>query len=208
MSNLYSEIEVKLHVPDFGAVAARLDELGATIKRPRTYERNLRYQDAAQTFHESGVILRLRQDDRARLTYKEPMDSEAATRGLHDRFEVEVVVDDYNAMHTILARLGFHAYMIYEKYRTTYHYGGAEVVLDEMPYGNFVEVEGDESTINKVLGALNLQDAHRIPHSYGQLFAHIRHNMQLTFTDLTFENFRGLNVPASAWQSPTEENNA
>ena len=47
----------------------------------------------------------------------------------------------------------------------------------------------------------------RIPHSYGQLFAHIRQNMQLTFTDLTFENFRGLDVPVSAWQPPTEENN-
>ncbi len=207
MSDQYNEIEVKLHVPDLDAIAARLDDLGATVDRPRTYERNLRYQDVAKTFHDRGVILRLRQDDRMRLTYKEPMDSDSAARGIHDRFEVEVVVDDYDAMHTILERLGFHGYMVYEKYRTTYHYDGAEIVLDEMPYGNFVEVEGDEATIDTVLDALNLQDARRIPHSYGQLFAHIRQNMQLTFTDLTFENFRGLDVPVSAWQPPTEENN-
>ena len=108
MSDQYNEIEVKLHVPDLDAIAARLDDLGATVDRPRTYERNLRYQDVAKTFHDRGVILRLRQDDRVRLTYKEPMDSDSAARGMHDRFEVEVVVDDYDAMHTILERLGFH----------------------------------------------------------------------------------------------------
>jgi len=32
--------------------------------------------------------------------------------------------------------------MMYEKYRTTFTIGSLEVVLDELPYGNFVEIEG------------------------------------------------------------------
>ena len=206
MAEKYNEIEVKLHVPDLGAVAARLREIGAEIARPRVYERNVRYENAPGTFHEIGIVLRLRQDDRVRLTYKEPMDETAAARGLHSRYEVEVVVDDYDAMNIVLERLGFHAYMVYEKYRTTYHHLGAEVVLDEMPYGNFIEIEADEPTIETVLSQLNLHETPRIPYSYGQLFAHIRAHLNLTFTDMTFDNFSGLDVPASAWQAPTEDN--
>jgi adenylate cyclase class 2 len=191
-----SEIEVKLHVPDLEAVAARLDALGAVLEKPRLHEYNIRYENAAGTLTEQKIILRLRRDDGVRLTYKAPQAPDAIVRGIHDRFEAETDVGDFATMNTILTRLGFQPFMVYEKYRTTYTYRGAEVVLDEMPFGNFVEVEGDEPTINRVIAELDLDAVPRIPYSYGQLFERVKAALNLSLRDLTFENFREVHVPA------------
>ena len=36
---------------------------------------------------------------------------------------------------------------MYEKYREAFDLNDLEIVLDEMPYGNFVELEGNEQAI-------------------------------------------------------------
>lgn len=41
----------------------------------------------------------------------------------------------------------------YEKYRETYHWGDVEVVLDETPFGDFVELEGENETALKAVAA-------------------------------------------------------
>ncbi|MEM6282784.1 MAG: class IV adenylate cyclase [Chloroflexota bacterium] len=201
-SDQYREIEVKVFVTEFAPVAVKLVALGAELTVPRLYERNVRYENADRTFSEQGIVLRLRQDKRIRLTYKEPLDSSAAARGIHSRFEAEVAVSNYDAMNTILTRLGFHPYMVYEKYRTTYTFDNAEIVLDEMPYGDFVEIEGSEATINLLLGKLNLNDRPRIPYSYAQLFERIKTALQLDVHDLTFDNFDGVTVPPHVITAP------
>ena len=154
------ENEVKLYVPDLAAVARRVKAAGGTLKAPRVYERNVRYDDDTRSFNASGTVLRLRQDTRARLTYKdgERLSGEYGS----SRFEAEVEVSDFTNMETILAKLGYHPVMVYEKYRTTYALYDAEVTLDEMPYGNFVEIEGDEAAIKRCVEALGLQGARRM----------------------------------------------
>ena len=71
--------------------------------------------------------------------------------GIFRRFEAEVVVSDFETMDVILRRLGYVVSLIYEKYRATYTLGDAEIVLDELPYGNFTEIEADEPTIERVV---------------------------------------------------------
>jgi adenylate cyclase class 2 len=144
------------------------------------------------------VVVRLRQDTRVRLTYKEGGE---LVGGAHSRFEAEVEVSDFETMQTILAKLGYTPAWVYEKHRTTYTFDGVEVVLDEMPYGNFVEIEGDSpEAIGRVVERLELGDAQRFDAGYGALFERVRRVLGLTFTDLTFENFRGVNVPQSAFE--------
>lgn len=196
MSNNYTETEVKLYVPYLEAVQARLETIGAKLTAPRVYERNVRYDNAERSMTPAGIVLRLRQDTRARLTYKAEGDVQ---NGIVSRFEAEVEVSDFEAMETILGRLGYTPYMIYEKYRTTYELDGAEIVLDEMPYGNFVEIEGDEGTIEKVINRLGLQKVTRYDGSYAVLFERARRALGLTFTDLTFANFKGVDVPESVF---------
>ncbi len=74
------------------------------------------------------------------------------------------------------------------------------VVLDEMPFGNFVEVEGEQEAIENVLTMLDLANAPRIGASYSDLFFRIKERMKLNFRDLTFENFKSVTVPREMFQ--------
>jgi adenylate cyclase class 2 len=196
----YHEIEIKLYTPDLAAVRKRLEKANASLSAPRVFERNIRYDTADRRLSERGIIVRLRNDTRARLTYKEG--GTTLESGLFARYEAEVEVSNFDTMHVILEKLGFVPSMIYEKYRTTYELHGAEVVLDEMPYGNFVEIEGDEASIPQAVAALELANAPRYNAGYAALFEQVRRNMGLTFRDLTFENFSGIVVPQSAFKPP------
>ena len=42
-----------------------------------------------------------------------------------------------------LEALGYQKSIYYEKYRTTYELDETLIMLDELPYGNFVEIEGE-----------------------------------------------------------------
>lgn len=187
----YTETEVKLYVPDLDTVKPQLEAAGAMLSAARVYERNVRYDDAGRTLTPRGIVVRLREDTRVRLTYK---DEGKAENGIVSRYEAEVEVNDFAAMETILGKLGYTPYLIYEKYRTTYELDGAEVVLDEMPYGNFVEIEGEAATIEGVIRKLGLGAARRLDGSYAVLFERVRRKLGLTFTDLTFANFAGVTV--------------
>lgn len=195
------EIEVKLGVIDLDDIARRLEAAGATLTAARVYERNVRYESAADDLSERGIVLRMRQDTRARLTYKEPV--EQINGGMNTRFEAEVVVDDFDTMTLILGRLGFIPYMVYEKYRTTYTLDDVEIVLDELPYGTFIEIEGAPDAINRMIDKLNLTSARRYIQNYIGLFANIRARRGLTFTDLTFDNFDGLDITPADFEPLT-----
>jgi adenylate cyclase class 2 len=188
----FVETEVKLYVPDLETVAARLIAAGGELESERVFERNVRYENRDQSFSSNGVVLRLRQDSRVRLTYKEP--AQVRDNAL-SRFEAEVTVDDFEAMDVILRRLGFMPFIVYEKYRTTYRLGEAEVVLDEMPYGHFIEIEGSPAVIEATLAALELGDRPRLTTSYLALFAQVKAALGLHLHDLTFANFDGITVP-------------
>ncbi|MBI1282087.1 MAG: CYTH domain-containing protein [Anaerolineaceae bacterium] len=191
MANNYNETEVKLYVPDLAAVQQKLVAAGAELTAPRVYERNVRYDNKERTMTPHGMVVRLRQDSRVRLTYK---DDGTFENGVVSRFEAEVEVSDFDAMETILGKLGYTPYLVYEKYRTTYEMDGAEVVLDEMPYGNFVEIEGDREAIERIISGLDLSHAKRFDGSYSTLFERVRKKLGLEFNDLTFANFKGIEV--------------
>lgn len=197
---MYQEVEVKFYAYDLDIVASQLQKIGAQPTVPRVYERNVRYENAEKTLSKRGIVIRMRQDNRVRLTYKEP--AAQIYDGVDTRFEAEVEVSDYDAMELILGRLGYHPYLVYEKYRTTYVLNGVEIVLDEMPYGNFVELEGEPGAIKSVIPMLQLKDLPRITMNYIQLFENVCHNLGLHVRDLTFENFKGISVPLSAFDPP------
>jgi adenylate cyclase class 2 len=192
-----TETEVKLYVPHLEWVQVQLERSGAKLTAPRVYERNVRYENSDQTLTANGIVVRLRQDTRARLTYKE---GATAQDGIVSRTELEVEVNDFDQMQTILGKLGYHPHMIYEKYRTTYQLDGAEIVLDEMPYGNFVEIEGSAGQIEALIKRLGLQDARRLDGSYAVLFDRVKAHLGLSFNDLTFDNFNGIHVSEIAFE--------
>ena len=128
------EVEVKFLVDDLDEVRRRLLAAGAVAGAPRVYERNVRFDTADERLLAHEALLRLRQDTRVRLTYKGLSAQDAASEA-KIREEIELTVEEFDRMALIFERLGFQAVQSYEKYRTTFHLGDVEVVLDEMPFG-------------------------------------------------------------------------
>lgn len=198
MSTEPVEIEVKVHVTNFDAVQQLLEKNGAKLSAPRVYERNIRYDAADGSLTTAHRVLRLRQDTRVRLTYKEP--STQRLDNAQARTELEVTISDFEVMNAILGKLGYAPSWLYEKYRTTYGWRDVEIVLDEMPYGNFVEVEGNPATIDDALRMLNLVKTSRIKTSYNDLFLQLKTQFGWPFNDLTFDNFRGIALPDDTFE--------
>ena len=195
MTDQSLEIEVKFLVEDVKAVRRQLLALGATLHKPRIYERNIRFDNPWEGLQMQGKLLRLRRDTTARLTYKgEPetaVDSEARVRE-----ELEIGVSDFQTTLDLLKRVGFEPKQVYEKYRETFTFGQVEVVLDEMPFGDFIELEGDDAAIRSTAAALNLDWERRILANYLAIMASLKERFGLGFDDLTFENFVGTDVSA------------
>ena len=196
MGRKLQEVELKLYTPDLSLVRSALEEAGAALEKPRVYERNFRYENADGTLARQGIVLRLRQDRQATLTYKAGARVE---KGISRRFEAEAVVDDFDVMDAILHKLGYEVALIYEKYRTTYTLGGAEIVLDELPFGSFSEIEADADVIEALIVRLGLEKYPRMNGSYTEIFADVKARLGLDFRDLTFDNFKHIEVPRSVF---------
>lgn len=186
------EIEVKYFVNDLGAVRERLEALGAALIQPRLLETNLRFDTPERRLGRALQVLRLRQDSAARMTFKGPAHGEGGARV---RQEIEFTVEDFGRARQFLEALGYEVVMIYEKYRAVYDLAGVHVTLDEMPYGDFVELEGpDVQTIQLVNARLGLNWGRVVPASYTMLFEQLAQKKGLRVRDLTFAAFAGLAI--------------
>ena len=187
------EVEVKFLVADLAAFRERLVAAGGTLKKARIFERNVRFDTPNDDLLKKGELLRLRQDAAVRITFKgevpQALQSEAKVRE-----ELEVSVNDFDTTALIFERLGFAPVQVYEKYRETFTLGDVEVVLDEMPYGEFVELEGKEAGIKTAVTNLDLEWRNRITYNYLGMMADLKAFHQLNFDDLTFANFEGRDI--------------
>ncbi len=158
------EIELKVEVADFEPIRERLRALGATWQGT-VDEENL-YLDRGDELERRSESLRLRRDDRVRLTWKGPT---AVRNGVVERNELEVAVSDFATTLHLLERLGFRPVDRLAKRRETWHLAGNEVTLDALDFGTFVEIEGEAEAIRAVAGQLGLDLARAIPLSYRRL---------------------------------------
>ena len=189
MSSTDSELEVKFYLSRRKAMEARLNGLGKMIA-PRVHEINLRFDTPDLSLSTTGRVLRLRMDSRARVTYKGEGSVEGGARL---RKELEFTVSDFDTARSLFEALGYQVYTMYEKYRTTYQLGKVEVVLDELPTGDFMELEGpDSQSIHAVADQLELDWEARVLDSYTVLFESLRAQLGFTFRDLSFANFKGI----------------
>ncbi|MEW5940167.1 MAG: class IV adenylate cyclase [Chloroflexota bacterium] len=184
------EIEVKFYVNDLARVEARLRALGATLIEPRLHETNLRFDRPDGSLRAAKRVLRLRQARETRLTYKgAPEDRE----GVQARAEIEFAVGDFESARKFLEALGYVQIAVYEKFRAAYELDSTHVMLDELPYGTFVEVEGaGAESIRDAATRLGLKWEAIIPASYLALFEGLCAERNLDPTRLTFDALNDL----------------
>jgi len=189
------EREIKLNIQDLPALAERLRMCGAAAVRERTLERNLRLDTHDGRLKKEGRLLRLRKDDQVKVTYK---DRAKVEDGVIVRREIEFTVDDLEIARKLFEVLGFQVIVVYEKYRAIFRMGDVMVALDELPYGNFVEIEAPNNTlIQGVVQMLGLDGSKAINTNYLGLFDRLKVNLGLGFNDLIFKEFTALDISPS-----------
>jgi len=183
------ETEVKFYVRDLKKIELRLLELKAQLIQPRVHEVNYRYDLPNGSMRAKGQVLRLRYDTNAILTYKGPSD---IIDGVFSRTELETTMGDLETVQRILKALGYVQILIYEKYRAIYEINGCHIMLDELPYGDFVEIEStDASTIRKMTLIMGLKFETAVGAGYSRIFENYNSRYGFPSTDLTFDALRG-----------------
>jgi hypothetical protein len=70
-------------------------------------------------------------------------------------------------------------------------------MLDELPYGDFVEIEGETvESIHALANQLGLNWEAAIATSYNALFERVQESLNASLQDLSFAEFRDVNVDA------------
>lgn len=162
------EVEKKYRLTDEQRerVLQKLAEVGAEYEG-EDFEENILFRGGMLGLKKS--ILRLRKTERkAVLTYKESQASESSVKR---RLEYETEVKDAEEMHRILESLGYVPTLVYEKRRKTWQFEDVEIVVDELPFGFYLEIEGEEDDILKVEKKLNIEDLEDEPEPYPGLSA-------------------------------------
>jgi adenylate cyclase class 2 len=188
------EQEVKFFLDDPARIRKRLSTLGARPYQPRMHEANIRFDTADGALTRAGRVLRLRKAGSVILTYKQPEAAPAAGTPAPARrnLETEIVVDNLEKTSHLLQALGFRPIVRYEKYREVFRWKSVLVMFDQLPFGNFLELEGpDLGDLHQAADAFELDWKQALQSSYMGIFLALKKNHHLTFLEVTFENFSG-----------------
>lgn len=178
------EIEIKFPEADLAALRNALQGLGATGGVPYL-ECNRVYDTPGRHLRAANTLLRLRTKTgpnlhAAVLTMKRPPRAEGAccaggggSAPIPDDVkvwdEVQTGVADADAMHQMLAGLGYGVAFGYDKVREVWHLDGVHVCLDTMPFGPVAELEGDREAILTMADRLGLDRARASTATYHDL---------------------------------------
>ncbi len=165
------EIEIKLAVGEVGRLRSDLFSLGFRVAVPRFHELNLVFDTRDKDLARRRCLLRLRRGGvRNVLTAKAPSAPGRDHPGYKVRRETEVLVSDFDATRLILENSGFEVVFTYEKFREILEGRGVHVMLDETPAGNFIEIEGEPSAIDRLALDMGFRKEDYITANYRTLF--------------------------------------
>lgn len=148
-----TECELKYLNPDLDAVREALRRRGGE-PRGMVFEENLVLDDAVRTLKKRGMLLRLRRTGaETLLTVKLPAARDAACKVCSEH---ETRLSDLNETLAAMEALGYAPVFIYEKLRETWRFMDCTVCLDQLPFGECVEIEGEEKALRACATALGL----------------------------------------------------
>ncbi len=155
--------------------AERRDELRTELEASgaefvgREFEENTIYSN--DHLRETGSIVRIRKTDkRSILTFKRRIENQFDVK---QQIEHETEVTDSAAAEAIIAELGLMPVLVYEKYRDTWNFRSVELVIDELPFGDYMEIEGSMTAIKEAEILLGMEDLETEHETYPRLTARL-----------------------------------
>jgi predicted adenylyl cyclase CyaB len=171
MNTSGKEIEIKIKIEDPEKLFQKiLDMGGKEVKEDGGFERDIMYDDG-KGFFDAHKVLRLRKAPYGNLlTYKEKF-AKTDHKNLLERVELQTKVSDYEAVDSIIKKIGFVPYRIKEKNAKYVRFIGHAVEFHALPFlGSFIEIEGNEMGIKNVLEKIGLNFNDGINKDYTALF--------------------------------------
>jgi adenylate cyclase class 2 len=185
------EQETKFYLPDAEILRERIAAQGFAPYQARMHEDNIRFDTPEGALTRQGKVLRLRKAGRCLLTFKQPEASNASGPARR-HMESEVVVEDLERTAYILEGLGYIPIVRYEKHREVFSRDATLAMLDQLPFGDFLELEGpDLAEMRTMADRLGLQWGSALQASYMGIFLLLKRTYQLPFREATFANFQG-----------------
>lgn len=158
------ETELKFKIENPKTILEKLKNaefIGSTFQKTIRFENN-------NELKEKGLFLRVRSGFKNVITLKSKI--KGASEDLYKREEIEFEISDIDSMRQIINKLGYNDEMIMEKYRTVFNFKECEIVIDELPFGFFVEIEGDENKIYQVAEILGFNPKDNLKVTYWDVF--------------------------------------
>lgn len=163
------EIERKYRFSDFAVLRTRLRDARGEYGG-RDFEENTVWDTPSRELREQGILLRLRSVGPSNVLCLKKPPKESRMECKNKVFEeVETTVADPDAMGGVFRHLGYEVAFRYEKLRETWRMERVTVCLDHLPFGRFVELEGDEESIPRAEEVLGLQGCPSTTMNYHEL---------------------------------------
>lgn len=152
------EVELKAIVDDLAGTRKLLEKAGATL----SFEGKLsdrRYDVESQELAGRDEVLRIRRyeapgSSKTYLDWKGPTETQDVYK---IREEVSTLVEDFDSLAQVFARLGFIVTMEVDREIAQYELGGATVRFETYPRMDvLVEVEGEPDSIEQAIEALGM----------------------------------------------------
>lgn len=177
------ETEIKFEVKNIRDLKKKLKVIGAK-EIERYFEYNLALDTKEGKLNKSKVLLRLRRAaGKVILGYKRKIPS----LKYKQEEEIEVEVSDFEKIKKLFEKLGFCKSFIYEKVREVYHYKNTEIVVDKLPFGTYLEIEGKERDIKTVIDKLGLDIKQGLTDTYRKLYKQYCKKKRIKPKDIVFK---------------------
>lgn len=160
------EIEKKYRLTEErrATIEADLREAGAEYVG-RDLEENTIY--SSDSLREKGGVVRIRRTEtKNKFTFKKRIANDSDVK---QQIEHETDIGDADEVNSILTELGLSPVLVYEKRRDTWKFRSVELVIDELPFGLYMEIEGSLTAIKEAEMLLDIEDLETENETYPRL---------------------------------------
>lgn len=170
--------EIKIEIKDIQKFINLLRIKGA-VHMGDTMETTYRYDTPDLSLEKQGVFLRLRSGFSNTLTVKKKMKDSNTNYRVRD--DVTLEIDNINKAREIVKTLGYTHERIMEKYRVEWRYKRTKITIDELPFGIYSEIVGEQEQIKTVCKDLGLDFNLAITETYWGIFKTISDEKNIMF---------------------------
>lgn len=165
------EREVKFEVKNFPPLIKQLKKMNS-IFVGQAFQRTIRLDTPNMDLEKEGKFLRVRSGFENALTLK----IKRPNNRIYEREEIEFKIGNVENARKIFNSIGFSKEKIMEKRRSNWKLLNSVISLDELPFGKFIEIEGEEDEIFEISNKLGFDFSKRIIVTYWDLFDTFKKN--------------------------------